>query len=324
MILVVGGAGYIGSHVCRAVAQSGRTPLCLDNFSTGHREFVKWGPLIEAELLDSENLKVKLQNVKIDAVIHMAAKIEVRESIERPLSYFENNVSGSLSLFNALQATHPGVPIIFSSTAAVYGEPEVVPIPETHRKKPINPYGTTKHLVEEILADLWTHTQWPSLCLRYFNVAGAAYEDGIGEAHEPESHLIPRLLMSVTDPNFKMQIFGTDHPTPDGSCVRDYVHVSDLGEAHVKALDYLLKRPGHDRMNIGYSRGFSVKEIIAAVGKVTGKPLNYEILPRRPGEPASLVADANRALTTLGWEPKYAGQVETVIHHAWEWHKIWN
>jgi UDP-glucose 4-epimerase len=158
MILVVGGAGYIGSHVCRALSKSGRLPICLDNFSTGHREFVKWGPTIEAELLDTASLTVKLQNVNVQAVIHLAAKIEVRESIERPLAYFENNVSGSLSLFEALKATHPNVPIIFSSTAAVYGEPEQVPIPESHRKKPINPYGTTKHLVDEILSDLWTST----------------------------------------------------------------------------------------------------------------------------------------------------------------------
>jgi UDP-glucose 4-epimerase len=298
MILVVGGAGYIGSHVCRALSKSGRLPICLDNFSTGHREFVKWGPTIEAELLDTASLTVKLQNVNVQAVIHLAAKIEVRESIERPLAYFENNVSGSLSLFEALKATHPNVPIIFSSTAAVYGEPEQVPIPESHRKKPINPYGTTKHLVEEILSDLWTHSQWPSLALRYFNVAGAAFEDGIGEAHEPESHLIPRLLMSVTDPEFKMQIYGADHPTPDGYCVRDYVHVADLAEAHVKALDYLMKNPGFDRMNIGYSKGFSVKEIIDAVGSVTGTP--------------------------LGWTPEYAGRIQEIIRHAWEWHKIWN
>ncbi len=254
----------------------------------------------------------------------MAAKIEVRESIERPLLYFENNVGGTLSLLDVLKKHHPGVPIIFSSTAAVYGEPKQVPIPETAEKKPINPYGTTKHLVEEILADLWTHIGWPSICLRYFNVAGAAYADGIGEAHEPESHLIPRLLQSVTDPGFKMQIFGKDHPTPDGTCVRDYVHVSDLAEAHVKALEYISSNPIHDRMNVGYSKGFSVQQIIDAVGKVTGKPVPYEVLARRPGEPAQLVADASRALSQLKWTPKYAGNVEEIIRHAWEWHKIWS
>ncbi len=324
MILVVGGAGYIGSHICKAIHDSGQTPLCLDNFSTGHREFVKWGPVIEGDILDSEKVVIQLQNVNIEAVIHLAAKIEVRESIERPLMYFENNVAGSISLFDALRAHHPNVPIIFSSTAAVYGEPAQVPIPETAPKKPINPYGTTKHLVEEILADLWTHLKWPSMCLRYFNVAGAAYQAGIGEAHEPESHLIPRLLMAVTDPNFKMQIFGKDHPTPDGYCVRDYVHVEDLAAAHLKALESLMKNPRHDRMNIGYSRGFSVFEIVNAVGKVTGKEVQYELLPRRSGEPASLVADASRALKELGWTPKYAGQVEEIIRHAWEWHKIWS
>jgi UDP-glucose-4-epimerase GalE len=314
-VLVVGGAGYIGSHVCKALARQGFEPLCLDNFENGHRELVKWGPLLEADLCQAEDLHAKLKDIRPAAVIHLAARIEVAESVREPLLYFENNLAGTLNLLRGLAV---GTPIIFSSTAAVYGAADMDLIPETAPLKPINPYGTSKRLVEEVLRDLWRHQKWPSVILRYFNVAGADPEGDTGECHDPETHLVPLLLRAARDGR-EMQVFGTDYPTPDGTCIRDYVHVSDLADAHVQALKWLLQEARQSAFNIGYSRGHSVLEMLAAVERVCQRPVPRKISARRPGDPARLVAAAERARSELDWRPRFADRLEEMIAHAWAW-----
>lgn len=317
-ILVTGGAGYIGSHICKRLNGEGYTPICLDNLSSGHREFVRWGPLLEVDLCDTASLQQKLAGLEFAAVIHMAAYIEVAESMRQPLRFFHNNVGGALSL---LQVLPERTPILFSSTAAVYGDPGLEQIPESTPLAPMNPYGQSKRMVEDMLRSLWTSRQWPSITLRYFNVAGADPEGEIGEWHEPESHLIPLLLAAVQSKEGRVKIFGDDYQTPDGTCLRDYVHVDDLADAHVCALKLLLTRPTYDCFNIGYSQGHSVREVVSAVEKVCGRTLNVQIEARRPGDPSHLVANADRARRELNWTPHFAKDLNQTIAHAWNWQK---
>lgn len=319
-ILVTGGAGYIGSHICKKLALSGLHPITVDDLSTGHDWAVKWGPLIRADLTQPQQLVTLLKPLKIDAVIHMAAKIEVGESVLRPEKYFWNNVAGTAGLMRALRELNLCVPIVFSSTAAVYGQPSVNFISETEPLSPINPYGTSKLLSEEMLESLSETTGNPVGVLRYFNVAGADPEGQIGEAHDPESHLIPRILLSQLDASQKITVFGDDYPTHDGSCIRDYVHVWDLAQAHLELLRFLDQKRGCHKFNVGYSKGFSVLEVIKAAERVCGKTIPFSVSPRREGDPAQLVSNASRIEQLVGWRPQYRNRLEDIIADAWKWH----
>lgn len=320
-VLVVGGAGYIGSHVAKALALQGLKPIVVDNLCSGRRDFVKWGPLIEVDLKEREKLKVALENWEFESVVHLAAHIEVGESVRDPDKYFRNNVGGTENLLRVLAERGRNVSFVFSSTAAVYGQPSLDLIPETTRLDPINPYGESKKVAEEGIREWGKRTHSPVAILRYFNVAGADPECEIGEAHDPETHLIPRLLLSLLHPVREFKVYGEDYPTPDGTCIRDYVHVWDLAQAHLAALQYLHCHSGTHVFNIGYSKGFSVKEIIKAAENICGREIPYVKGERRFGDPAVLVADGTRALKELGWKPEFAGRLDEILAHAWAWHK---
>ncbi len=316
-ILVTGGAGYIGSHTCKMLHAAGWAPVVYDNLSRGHREFVKWGELIEGDLHDTEKLTAVLKEFKPSAVLHFAALAYVGESVRDPLRYYENNVAGTLSLLSAMNAA--GVRnLVFSSTCATYGVPNVPFINEDIPQQPVNPYGQSKWMVEQILRAA-TANGFRSVALRYFNAAGADPDREIGEWHEPETHLIP-LVLAATDAGQPLQVFGGDYPTPDGTCVRDYIHVTDLADAHVKALDWLLTdtRPAFEAFNLGTGNGYSVLEIIQAVEKAVRRPVHRAISERRPGDPPRLVADARRANEILKWQPLHS-TLETIVKtaHAW-------
>ena len=314
-VLVTGGAGYIGSVTAQALAARGHEVEILDDFSTGHRAAVLPGATLhEGSLLDGELLGRVLDRA-FDAVMHFAAFSLVGESVADPLRYYRNNVSGSASLLGAVTAAR--VPrFIFSSSAAVYGEPDVDLIPEDAPTVPVNPYGRTKLAMEWMLDDAAAASGFSAVALRYFNACGAT--DGLGEDHAPETHLIPRLLRSLLDPALEFAILGGDYPTPDGTCIRDYIHVADLAEAHVLALEWT-ERPGLTAMNLGTQIGHSVREVVAAVSRVTGQPLAPTMAPRRPGDPPRLVAASERARRLLGWRPTRS-DLETVVADAWRWH----
>jgi UDP-arabinose 4-epimerase len=317
-ILVTGGAGYIGSHVCKALYAAGYNPVTYDNLSSGHDWAVKWGPLERGDILDAPRLKEVFASYKPAAVMHFAALIAVGESVENPLKYYRNNVAGSLSLLEVM--SERGVcHFIFSSTAAVYGLPEIVPIAETAKERPINPYGETKLIVERMLRDFSGAYGLNWTALRYFNAAGADPNGEIGEAHDPETHLIPIILEAIQGKRDRVNVFGTDYDTRDGTCVRDYIHVCDLADAHVAALERL-RRGGPSRAyNLGNGAGFSVREVIAAAESVTGRAAPIHYGARRPGDPASLIADARRAKEELNWRPRL-GSLDDIIATAWRWH----
>jgi UDP-glucose 4-epimerase len=321
-ILVTGGAGYIGSHVALALRERGYRPLILDNLSRGHRAVVQDAlglPLIVADTRDPEALAQVFSRERIDAVMHFAAFIEVGESVASPLAFYDNNVHGTVTLLRAMQAT--GVArFVFSSTAATYGVPQTTPIPEEHPQAPINPYGHTKRMVEQILADADHAHGLRSVSFRYFNAAGAHPNGLLGENHSPESHLIPLVLLAALGKRPSIKIFGDDYETPDGTCIRDYIHVCDLAEAHVLGLEYLLAGSATTAFNLGNGRGFSVREVIAAAEWVTGLPIPVEVAGRRPGDPAVLVGSSERARRVLGWSPRYA-DLETIVRDAWAWHR---
>jgi UDP-arabinose 4-epimerase len=317
-ILVTGGAGYIGSHVCKMLRHEGFEPITFDNLSTGHREFVKWGPLVEGDILDQTKITDVICHWKPAAVIHFAAFAYVGESVSDPAKYYRNNVAGSLALFTAIRDAGLGK-IVFSSTCATYGTPERIPIPEDAPQRPVNPYGRTKLVIELMLDDFQAAYGMRSICLRYFNACGADSDGEIGELHDPEPHLIPRAILSVLGNITDFQVFGSDYPTPDGSPIRDYIHVHDLAAAHVAALRLLLSGAESDKINLGIGRGYSVKEIIAAVERITGHPVPHGIGPRRPGDPACLVADPSKAKTVLGFEPRVS-DLSNIIGSAWRWH----
>lgn len=300
-ILVTGGAGYIGSHTCKALALAGHTVIVYDNLSTGHREFVRWGDFVYGDIRDTQALRACCKRYTPDGVIHFAASAYVGESVVNPSKYFHNNVVGTLSLLDALR--DEGVcNIVVSGTCAVYGQPAVVPIDEDCPPHPINPYGASKLFMERILADYATAYGLHWCSLRYFNAAGGSPEGEIGEWHDPETHLIPRVIAAGLGRITSVDIFGNDYDTPDGTCIRDYIHVEDLARAHMLAMQYLMDSGESMPLNLGTGHGASVREIVAGVGDIIGKPVPHAVRPRRPGDPDRLVADAARAKKVLGWE----------------------
>lgn len=318
-ILVTGGAGYVGSHAASALRDAGLTPIVYDNLSRGHRELVRFGPLEEGDILDEARLTEVMARYRPAAVMHFAALAYVRESVEAPLSYYRNNFSGALSIMSAMRKSGLDK-IVFSSTCAVYGTPETQPMPETLSLKPINPYGRSKLMVEQALSDASAAHGLRSVSLRYFNACGAHPSGEIGELHEPETHLIPRALMAAAGAIAAIDVFGSDYPTPDGTGIRDYVHVCDLADAHVAALHYLLGGGATTTLNLGTGHGHSVREVIDATSRVTGRPISCNYVGRREGDPPRLVADATAAARRLQFAPKWT-DLDRVIASAWAWHQ---
>jgi UDP-glucose 4-epimerase len=319
-ILVTGGAGYIGSHVVKALGEGGYEVLVYDNLSTGNRWAVLHGDLVVADLADSDAMERALKGFRPDAVMHFAASIVVPESVREPLKYYRNNTVNTLFLCETMQRCGIGK-LIFSSTAAVYGVPETIPVREDLPMKPINPYGASKMMTEYILRDLsFAREDFRYISLRYFNVAGADRNGRIGQAYREATHLITRALKTAKGEFEKLEIFGTDYPTPDGTCIRDYIHVDDLSEAHVVALEYLLDGGTSDVFNCGYGRGYAVREVVDMTRKVTGKDFRVEESGRREGDPPALVADSSKIKRELGWKPRY-DDLEYIIKTAWEWEK---
>ncbi|MBC2806131.1 UDP-glucose 4-epimerase GalE [Rhizobium ruizarguesonis] len=316
-VLVVGGAGYIGSHTCLDLANKGYAPVVFDNFSNGHREFVRWGPAEEGDIRDRARLDEVLAKHKPAAILHFAALIEVGESVKDPVSFYENNVIGTLTLLSAAQAAGINA-FVFSSTCATYGLPQSVPLDETHRQVPINPYGRTKYIVEQALADYDQYRSLRSVVLRYFNAAGADFEGRIGEWHQPETHAIPLAIDAALGRRQGFKVFGSDYETRDGTCVRDYIHVLDLADAHVRAVEYLLKGGDSVALNLGTGTGTTVKELLGAIEDVSNRPFPVEYIGRREGDSHTLVANNDKARDVLGWVPQY--DLSEIIRSAWDWH----
>jgi UDP-glucose 4-epimerase len=316
-ILVIGGAGYIGSHTCLDLANKGFKPVVFDNFSNGHREFVQWGPAEEGDIRDRTRLDEVFAKHKPAAILHFAALIEVGESVKDPVSFYDNNVVGTLTLMAAAKAA--GIEaLVFSSTCATYGLPQTLPLDEDHRQVPINPYGRTKYIVEQALADYDRYAGFRSVILRYFNAAGADFEGRIGEWHTPETHAIPLAIEAVLGRRQGFKVFGTDYDTRDGTCVRDYIHVLDLADAHVRAVQYLLDGGPSVALNLGTGTGTTVKELLAAIEDVTERPFPVEYTGRREGDSTTLVANNDKARSVLGWVPQY--DLSRIIESAWKWH----
>ena len=312
-ILVLGGAGYVGSHACKALAKAGYRPVTLDNLVSGHADAVKWGPLIEADFGDVEAVRAAVREHKIAAAMHFAAYSIAPESVHQPLRYYENNVGGTLRLLQALDAEGVGR-VVFSSSAGVYGATGADPVSEDAPLNPTHPYGETKRAIEGALRWIGEATGLTWCALRYFNAAGADEDAEIGERHEPETHLIPNIIQAVRAGRV-LKLFGDDYPTPDGSAVRDYVHVTDLADAHVAALRFLEAGGASQPLNLGSGEGLSVLQIVAAAERVLGRPIPFEMGPRRPGDPPSLVADPSRAKRLLNWTPTRSG-VDNLIRTA--------
>ena len=316
-ILVTGGAGYIGSHAVKELTLAGHKAVVVDDLSRGHRDFIKWGPLVECRCGDEQRVYEAMVEHKIDAVIHFAAFTFVGESVENPRMYFENNVVQTLQLLNAMNRA--GVKrIVFSSTAAIYGDATMVPLDEMHSQVPVNPYGDSKLMVEKMLAasGIADGLQW--VALRYFNASGADLEGELGEEHDPETHLIPIVISHVLGKG-GLKVFGTDYATADGTAVRDYIHVKDLASAHIKAVQYLVDGGKSIAMNLGTGKGSSVMEIIHSVEKCAGRKASPELAPRREGDPPVLVANPRLARTTLNWECRYS-ELDTIVGSAYRWH----
>ena len=315
-VLVTGGAGYVGSHACKALAAAGHTPITYDNLEHGHHGAVKWGPLEVGDILDTSRLTNVMGAYSPAAVMHFAALAMVSESVSNPELYFKNNVEGTASLLDAMASA--GISrFVFSSSCAVYGTPEVVPIRETEPKNPISPYGETKLQAEEMFAARSSTDGLSAISLRYFNAAGADPSGEIGEDHDPEPHLIPNVLAAAAS-GTGLVVNGDAYATRDGTCVRDYVHVEDIARAHVAALNLLGAAPGARSINLGTGNGYSVLQIIRAAERVTGKSISYDIGPARPGDPAELVADATQAEAVLNWKPERS-DIDTIVADAWNW-----
>ena len=319
-ILVIGGAGYIGSHMVKVLSKAGHHVVTMDNLSTGYQDAVKYGEFILGDIADSAKLDEVFSSTKFDGVMHFASYIEVGESVIDPGKYYRNNFSNTLNLLDAM-VRHDVKRFIFSSTAAIFGEPEYVPIDEKHPKKPINPYGASKLMVEQALEDYEKAHGLESVCLRYFNAAGADIDGELGERHIPETHLVPLILQAASGRRDAISVFGSDYPTPDGSCVRDYIHIVDLCSAHLIALTRLIKGSGSKRYNLGNGNGFSVIDVIDVVKRVSGKDFNVIKADRRAGDPATLVADSTLAKLELGWKPEFDDLV-VIVDHAWKWETL--
>jgi UDP-glucose-4-epimerase GalE len=318
-VLVTGGAGYIGSHACKALARAGYTPVVFDSFVYGHREAVRWGPCVEGDLADRALLAETLRRFDIAAVMHFAAFAYVGESMIKPELYFANNVVNSLGLVDVMRAAKI-MRIVFSSSCATYGVPQTVPIAEDTPQRPVNPYGESKLMVERMLHWQGVAHGLRHVSLRYFNAAGADAAGEIGEHHEPETHLIPLILDAAIGRRAHIDVYGTDYPTPDGSAVRDYIHVTDLADAHVLALQHLERGGASAALNLATGTGYSVRDVIAAAERVTQRPIPRREAARRPGDPPTLVADAGRARTLLGWTPQHS-DLDTILATAWAWHR---
>jgi UDP-glucose 4-epimerase len=317
-ILVVGGAGYIGSHMVKMLGDSGFEVASYDNLSAGYRDAVVRGKLIEGDLADNRRLDNMLAT-GFDAVMHFASHIQVGESMLLPGKYYRNNVANTLNLLETMVA-HGVQRFIFSSTAAIFGEPHYVPIDEAHPKQPINPYGLSKWMVEQMLADFERAHGLRSVCLRYFNAAGADADGEVGERHEPETHLIPLILQAASGRRPAIKVFGRNYDTPDGTCIRDYIHVTDLCQAHLLALQALVGGAPSAAYNLGNGNGFSVQQVIDTVRRTTGRAFVVEDAPARDGDPARLIADARAAKRELGWRPRFE-ELETIVAHAWNWER---
>jgi UDP-glucose 4-epimerase len=323
-VFVVGGAGYIGSHVCKELARRGYTPVVFDNLEYGHRDLARWGEFILGDLANPEQIRLAFACYPVSAVMHFAAYTYVGESVSEPDKYYRNNVAGTLNLLRTMREF--GVDrFIFSSTAAVYGEPKIVPIPENHVQWPINPYGWSKFMVERVIEDFGRAYGLKSAALRYFNAAGADPDGETGERHDPETHLLPLVLQAAMGMRENITVFGTDYATSDGTCVRDYVHVSDLADAHVLALEYLgtegVSAKGEASVfNLGNGQGFSVREVIETANNVTGLDIPVVEGQRRAGDPPRLVAASQKANDVLGWTPRYA-RLDDIVRTAWDWQR---
>ncbi len=322
MILIVGGAGYIGSHVNKLLNESGYETIILDNLSYGHKEAVQWGTLEECDIKNIDDIDKIFTKYDIDAVMHFSSFIEVGESVTNPEKYYTNNVVNTMNLLKVM-LKHNVKKFIFSSTCATYGVPQKIPLTEDHPQNPINPYGWTKLMVERILKDYDTAYGLKSIILRYFNASGADESGLIGENHNPESHLIPLILDAAIGKREDIKIYGTDYDTPDGTCIRDYIHVNDLADAHIKALEYLNENNTSNEFNLGNGKGFSVREVIESVKKVTGRQFKVSETPRREGDPAVLIGSAQKAKDLLGWNPQYV-QIDQIVETAWNWHQKLN
>ena len=317
-VLVTGGAGYIGSHAAKALAKAGYGVVVYDNLVAGHRDAVKFGPLVVGDIADVETLRRTIREHGVSAVMHFAAFLDVGESVREPAKYYRNNVAGTLGVLEAM-AVEGVTALVFSSTCATYGEPTETPIPESHAQRPINSYGASKLVIEQALPHFERAHGLKSTALRYFNAAGADPDGEIGEDHHPEIHLIPRAIEAATG-GPGLQVFGDDYPTPDGTCLRDYIHVTDLADAHVKALGAILDGAPSTAYNLGTGTPTSVRQIIDAVETVTGTPVPHTIGPRRPGDPAALFANADRARQALGWQPRHSA-IDAIVSTAWQWHR---
>ena len=317
-MLVTGGAGYIGSHAAKALQRAGYRVVVFDNLIAGHRAAAKFGELVEGDVGDTAAVRAALRRHEISAVMHFAAFLDVGESVREPAKYYRNNVVGALSVLEAMAAESVRH-FVFSSTCATYGEPIETPIAETHPQKPINSYGESKLAIERALPHFETAHGMRYVALRYFNASGADPDGEIGEDHAPEIHIIPRAIEAATLGR-GLQVFGDDYPTPDGTCLRDYVHVTDLADAHVKALESISGGGSSGAYNLGTGQPHSVREVIDTVGRVTGRHVPWTIAPRRPGDPAILNASAKKAQAELGWTPRL-GDLETIVRTAWDWHR---
>lgn len=318
-VFVTGGAGYIGSHACKVLARAGYEPVVFDNLSRGHREAVRWGPLVEGDLADREELVAALREHRVSAVMHFAAYAYVGESVADPALYYRNNLAGTLSLLEAMREV--GVDkLVFSSTCATYGHPDRIPIRETAQQLPVNPYGETKLAIERALYWYGEAYRLRSISLRYFNAAGADPEGEIGELHEPETHLVPLVLQTALGQRSHIDVYGTDYPTADGTAIRDYIHVEDLAEAHLQALEHLYAGRDSTALNLGTGSGHSVREVIAAAEAVSGRAIQWRDAARRPGDPPVLVADPSLAAEKLGWRA-HRSDLATIIRTAFAWHE---
>ena len=318
-VLVTGGAGYIGSHCCKELYLKGYNPVTIDNLVYGHKENIKWGAFYEADVGNPDQVRDCMVKHQIDAAMHFAAYAYVGESMEAPLKYYTNNVRNTINLFNVL-LEHQVPHVVFSSSCATYGDPVSIPIDEAHRLCPINPYGKTKRMIEEILEDLDAAHGMKSISLRYFNASGADPEGEIGEKHDPETHLIPLVLDVAAGKRESIKVFGTDYGTPDGTCIRDYIHVTDLARAHILALEYLLDGGKSTAFNLGQGQGHSVLEVIEKAKEVTAKKIETVTTDRRPGDPPVLVASNQKAIQQLGWKPELSN-LDDIIATAWQWHQ---
>lgn len=317
-VLVTGGAGYIGSHACKALARAGHRPIVFDNISRGHRETVRWGPLVEGDIADHSRVAAALEEHRIEAVMHFAAFAYVGESVADPAAYYRNNLGGTLTLLQAMRDAAVDK-IVFSSTCATYGTPDSVPIREDAPQRPVNPYGETKLAIERALHWYGAAYGLRSVALRYFNAAGADPDGEIGEVHEPETHLVPLVLQTALGQRSHIDVYGTDYATPDGTAIRDYIHVQDLAEAHLRALEYLLAGRESAALNLGTGSGHSVREVIRVAEAVCGRHVQCHDTARRAGDPPVLIADPALAAELLGWRAQIS-DLETIIRTALSWH----